>query len=411
MPVPSSTRRTSLSALLLYTAFIVYQSLAQGGAWMCTGAVLEVGARISRSDMLANVVAYVPLGVLLVLAATRPWVGPSGRPPLMRVLATVVGATVAIGLLSLGMELVQACQAARVSSLYDLIANVTGGALGVGAGLALRAAPTLLGPRPTSSVSTPDVRLRLLTAAVALGWVVSQTMPWVFAVDVGTVRSNLSFLRHWADGAPLDAWRLLRHAGAWAAVGCACRLLARGRMPSLAAFVLTGGVSLALQLLLDANAPLSFEELAGMTVAGLVIASSLLVSGEVCHTRRWASALLLGAAVAVAAYELRPVPGAAVHTFSWFPRVGLGGLLGAIDYALLFGWFGLAAVVAARWADADGHPHARRRWPAGAILVTFLLEAAQTGIPGRGPDLSAPLFTVLAVLLAAAVLADGRGDG
>ena len=411
MPVPSSARRTSLFALLLYTAFIVYQSLAQGGAWMCTGAVLEVGARISRSDMLANVVAYVPLGLLLVLAATRAWVGPSGRPPLVRVLATVVGATVAIGLLSLGMELVQACQAARVSSLYDLIANVTGGALGVGAGLALRAAPTLLGPRLTSSVSTPDVRLRLLTAAVALGWVVSQTMPWVFAVDVGTVRSNLSFLRHWADGAPLDAWRLLRHAGAWGAVGCACRLLARGRMPSLAAFVLTAGVSLALQLLLDAHAPLSFEELAGMTVAGVVIVASVLVSSEACHTRRWASALLLGAAVAVAAYELRPVPGAAVHTFSWFPRVGLGGLLGAIDYALLFGWFGLAAVVAARWAAADGHTHARRRWPAGAILATFLLEVAQTGIPGRGPDLSAPLFTVLAALLAAAVLADGRGDG
>ena len=377
MPVPSSARRTSLFALLLYTAFIVYQSLAQGGAWACTGAVLEVGARISRSDMLANVVAYVPLGLLLVLAATRAWVGPSGRPPLVRVLATVVGATVAIGLLSLGMELVQACQAARVSSLYDLIANVTGGALGVGAGLALRAAPTLLGPRLTSSVSTPDVRLRLLTAAVALGWVVSQTMPWVFAVDVGTVRSNLSFLRHWADGAPLDAWRLLRHAGAWGAVGCACRLLARGRMPSLAAFVLTAGVSLALQLLLDAHAPLSFEELAGMTVAGVVIVASVLVSSEACHTRRWASALLLG----------------------------------AIDYALLFGWFGLAAVVAARWADADGHTPARRRWPAGAILVTFLLEVAQTAIPGRGPDLSAPLFTVLAVLLTAAVLADGRGDG
>ena len=62
---------------------------------------------------------------------------------------------------------------------------------------------------------------------------------------------------------------------------------------------------------------------------------------------------------------------------------------------------------------ADNKPYTTQL-QAGLGLVNetkSLLEVAQTGIPGRGPDLSAPLFTVLAALLAAAVLADGRGDG
>ncbi len=43
-------------------------------------------------------------------------------------LVTTLGGIAAVALLSLSMELVQACQAKRVSSVYDLIANVTGGA-------------------------------------------------------------------------------------------------------------------------------------------------------------------------------------------------------------------------------------------------------------------------------------------
>ncbi len=111
-------------------------------------------------------------------------------------------------------------------------------------------------------------------------------------------------------------------------------------------------------------------------------------------------ALFGGALLTVAAYQLRPDPSAVAtaQSFSVWPRVGLGGLLGALDYALLFGWFGLAAVVAGRWGDIAGYRRARRLWPALGILAMLALEIMQMWIPGRGPDVSAPLFTLLAVL-------------
>jgi hypothetical protein len=66
-------------------------------------------------------------------------------------------------------------------------------------------------------------------------------------------------------------------------------------------------------------------------------------------------------------------------------------------------------VAAAHWADGAGDRRARRLWPAVAVVATLVLEVAQTRIPGRGPDVSAPLFTLLAVLGATAALKDGRG--
>jgi len=402
VPGDSSSRRTSALALLLYTTFIVYQSLAHGGAWRCTGAVLEWGARVSRSDMLANIVAYVPLGLLLVLATTSR----SGALP--RLMVTMLGGIAAVALLSVSMELVQSCQASRVSSVYDLMANVTGGLVGVSGGLLFRWASAGTGLVASHHGAASDRRLRLLTVAVVGAWVASQTVPWVFAVDLGTLRSNLSFLRHWSDGPPLDPWRVLRHAGAWVAVACACRLAAPDRWVAGAGLALTVGVSLVLQVLMDARSPLSLEELGGMVVAAMLVLPPLARAGGESLRRRWAAGLLLGAMVTVAAYELRPEPGAATQAFSWWPQVGLGGLRGALDYALLFGWFGLAAVVAAHWAHAGGHRHARRAWPVAAVLLTLVLEVMQTRIPGRGPDLSAPLFTVLAVLAGTALLGDAR---
>ena len=124
---------------------------------------------------------------------------------------------------------------------------------------------------------TSDGWLRALTALVAGAWVVSQTMPWVFSADVGTLRSNLSFLRHWSDGPPLDAWNALRHAGAWVAVACACRLVAPSARLAAAGFVFTGGVSLLLQMLMDARTPLSFEELIGMGISAAFVLPLMLL--------------------------------------------------------------------------------------------------------------------------------------
>jgi VanZ family protein len=400
--VPQSmSRRLPLTVLLGYLAFVIYQSLAAGGAWQCGGALLSTTARLSRSDLLANVVAYVPLGVLFLLACTRP-----GQSWQRLVRAGVAGALCAAGL-SLAMELAQSCQPARVSSLYDSAANVGGAVIGLGLGVLLRVAPAVGAAAGTAWARDADARLRLLAVAVSAGWIVSQTMPWVFAVDVGTVRSNLSFLRRLGDGLSLDAWHIVRHAGAWAAIACAWRLAVDDRRLAAGAVVLTGVVSLWLQVLLDSGSPLSFEELAGMGIA-MGVALPLVFRGLRGRAGLWARGLFWCALVSVAAYQLRPDPfaPAATQAFSLWPRVGLGSLKGAIDYALLFGWFGLATAAAAHWAARAGSTRARTLWPGLAVLTMLALEIAQTRIPGRGPDVSAPLFTLFAVLAVAAIVWD-----
>ena len=390
-------RRMAVLALLLYAAFIAYQSLADGGTWQCGGPVLSTHGRLSRSDLLANTVAYIPLGLLCVLVAIDRAADGWRRLP-----RGVAAGVLVPSALSLGLELLQSCQSNRMSGAYDWLANSFGALVGVTLALLLRSSAIVVPARAGHVPARPYASLRLFTALVAIAWIVSQTMPWVFSVDIGTMRSNLSFLRRWSHAPPLDAWHVVRHAGAWMALACACRLVARDARLAVAALIGTGGLSLSLQVLLEARTPLSFEELTGMACgAGLALPAMLLARHD-AHAGRWAVGLFCGALLVVGAYELRPEPSAiaATREFSWWPNVGLGSPLGALDYALLFGWFGLATVVAARWADVAGYRHARRGWPALAVLAMLAFEIAQTAIPGRGPDVSAPVFTLLAVLAA-----------
>jgi VanZ family protein len=385
--------RVAIVALLAYAAFVVYQTLAGGGTWACGGPVLALDARLSRTDLLANLVAYVPIGLLGVLAA-----GPRRR--VLSAMLVIAGAAA----LSLGLEVTQSCQSARVSSPYDWAANTCGATLGALAGLlaTTRAAGRLLSAGVGADAA--QARLRLLTIALAIGWVVSQTMPWVFSVDLGTLRSNLSFLKRWQGLATFDAWHVARHGAAWLAVAAAWRLALPTPARAALAAVATAAASVTLQLFLDARAPLSFDELLGLVLGGVTALALWPAGSGTGRSRVWGGLLALAAAGTVAAYELRPVPGADVQAFRWWPQVGLGGLRGALDYALLFGWSGAAVTVAAEWRARGGDRLARRAWPVAAILVMLALEAMQTGIPGRGPDVSAPLFTALAVVTTLALL-------
>jgi VanZ family protein len=391
-------------ALPAYAAFLVYQSLAAGGSWACRGPVLDITARISRTDLLANLLAYVPLGVLLVLAMSRRSAGDRSRTRSPLLVALVGAACVTV--LSTAMEVVQACQSARVSSIYDVLGNVAGGLAGILGGLALTTRVVV--PPLVAGAHDPWHRwLPSLTLAIVIAWIASQTLPWTFSVDVGTVRSNLSFLRRGFGLDALDGWRVLRHAAAWVAIACACHLLARDaarRAATIAAAVVS---SLVLQLLVDARAPLSIEELLGVVLAiVIVVPPSLLGAPAWTHPYPWAAGIFLGALASIAAYELEPAAGgAASGTFSLWPQVGLAGLRGAMDYAMLFAWFGLASVVAAEWASHDGSRRSPARWPAVAVAATLAFEIAQVWMPGRGADLSAPFFTLLAVLATRACLA------
>lgn len=395
----SSFRATlAVRALAAWVGFVVYESLAAGGVWGCDGAAWRVPAHVSRGDLLANIAAYVPVGALAVLA-----VGTGGRLAPLRAAACAIGLGLA---LSSAIELVQSCQRARVSSVIDVAANGAGAAAGaVGAVLLLAVAPTVFRDRTTR---WRGHRLPLVTLAVPVLWVMSQTLPWVFSLDVGVARANLSFLRHWAAPPYINAADLVRHAAAWVAIGCACRLVATTRWVSLS--LLTGVMagSVAAQVLTEAARPLSTSELGGMAAAWALLVPASLLRGRGTAVGPWATVLVGAALTSIIAFELAPAASGGTSAFQWWPQLGLGRPIDALDLGLLFGWYGVSVTVAAHWRDSASDGIARRWWPPLAVVAVLVLELAQMWVPGRGPEVSPPIITALAVAVTGASLKAGR---
>ncbi|MFP5405250.1 MAG: VanZ family protein, partial [Gammaproteobacteria bacterium] len=191
-------------ATVVYLLFIAYQSLAGGaGLAICALPLVQQGAHLSFSDGIANLVAYVPLGMLV---AARSGVR-NGRVPAA---AALITGFLAISAFSLAMETLQACLPGRVSSWYDWATNSAGGMAGLLA--------WTLGQRLMRVIAHRGVRGRrsasslFWPALLCLGaWLALYTAPWRFTFDVGTLRANLSFLGHLSEGLRIDPWRLARH--------------------------------------------------------------------------------------------------------------------------------------------------------------------------------------------------------
>ncbi|HEY0878558.1 MAG TPA: VanZ family protein [Zeimonas sp.] len=374
-------RRFALAgALVLYLAFLAYQSLAGGSPRLCERPLADPGSGWYGSDALANLVAYVPAGLLAgALAASFGRFG-------ARILAWLL-----LTGFSLSMELVQACLSERVSSWVDAATNSAGSAFGL---VALPFAIPLLHRLASHDLRRGRVDAQFALAAwlVVGAWIASSTAPWRFTFDVGTVRSNLSFLRL----APsLDAWDVVRHAFAWMTVAVALRALFAGRLRASIALVAALALSLGAQAFLEWRA-LSWSELAGAAL-GVFVALVLLVPAANGPLARIVSVLAL---VSVAAYELAPgrAGWGAGDAFSWWPLIGRGHLLAALDFALYFCWFAFVPVLALRWK----HARAPAAIASGsfAVAALFALEVAQRWIPGRTADTSPALIGALAFAVA-----------
>jgi len=374
-------RRLALGgALALYLAFLAYQSLAGGAPKPCATPLADPGNGWYGGDALANVVAYVPAGLLAaalaasfagVLARALAWLAPVG--------------------FSFLMELSQACLSGRVSSWVDWATNSVGATLGFAA---LPLVVPLLQRLPGRAGARAGAALPVLLAAwlVVAAWLASSTAPWRFTFDVGTVRANLAFLRVVPS---LDAWSVARHAFAWMSVAAALRALVADRLRASMALLLAIAVSLAAQGLLEWRA-LSWSELAGMAL-GAFVALVLLVPAADGRLARLAPVL---AFVSIGAYELAPGRSGwgTGSAFSWWPLVGRGHPLAALDFALYFCWFAFVLVLALRWT------HARTRAAIAlasfAVVAMLVLEAAQRAIPGRSADTSPALIVALAFVVA-----------
>jgi VanZ family protein len=406
--VRTTERRVALAgALALYLAFVAYQSLASGpeslasgpeslasgpeslaaaaSAWFAGNPAKACAAPLavgwwSGGDALANLVAYVPAG-LLAAAFAASYQGTAVR----------VVAWLAIVMFSLSMELAQACLGDRVSSWIDWAMNSAGATLGF---VALPLASALLHRLPGRAGRSAHVAAPVTFAAwlVVGTWLACATAPWRFTFDVGIVRANLSFLR---AAASFDPWHVAEHAFGWMAVAVALRALVAPRLRASAALVATIALALAAQALLEWRA-LSWSELAGIAL-GASVSLVLLVPAADGRLARIVPALAL---VSVFAYELAPghVGWGTGERFSWWPLVGRGHPLPALEFALYFCWFAFVLVLALRWAGA----RARSAAALGslAVLALLALEFAQRAIPGRSADTSPALIVALAFVVA-----------
>src|SRR5512134_2003381 len=148
-------------ALILYVSLYPFR-LDTGGPTALQALGLLTWARASRTDMLNNVLLYVPLGFCVALIVEPRW----GR------VAALAVATLAGAVLSLTMELVQASIAPRVPSLTDLTLNTAGTAVGALAGSAWHAFGTRMTPnRP------PVNRSRAVAAGIVLLWILMRLWP------------------------------------------------------------------------------------------------------------------------------------------------------------------------------------------------------------------------------------------
>ncbi len=144
MPRPASAagapRGSLLAKLLLgvYIALVAYASLFPFAGWrdpQISAFAFLVAAwprYVTAFDVVANVVGYLPLGLLCALAG-YPWL--RGKP------ALIVGALLGASL-SLGLEAAQSFLPTRFASNIDLLCNTAGALLG--AALGARYAPLVL---------------------------------------------------------------------------------------------------------------------------------------------------------------------------------------------------------------------------------------------------------------------------
>ncbi|MGH7316443.1 MAG: VanZ family protein, partial [Candidatus Rokuibacteriota bacterium] len=232
-------RRLSLVLLGLYVVFVVYGSLFPFHFEYDPDALDRVlypsPRRVSRTDVVANVLLGAPLGALMV------WSGIVGRPGALRVVSV---ALVAAGL-GAAVELGQAFVPGRVSSRLDVVAQVIGSLAGLlGARLVLARSWQPIAPR----LAIPRHRRPLLVGLLALAAVLAADAlyPFMVTLDVSTVWGNVKSGQWRPFGTfARDGWPdvLVEKLFAYAAVAAVARALLDARRPGVAGLLAWAGAT------------------------------------------------------------------------------------------------------------------------------------------------------------------------
>lgn len=367
----SETRFLILTALVV--AVIAYGSLypfapqvpAEGSGALATLLRSWGTMPSSRSDFVANILLYMPLG----------WFGILSMPPrigvAIRFLLIVIGGT----LLSLTMELAQYYDAGRVTSFDDVYSNVlgtmTGGLVGINLGGRWRV-PLIA-----------ELSARPIPAVLMAAWAGYRLYPYVPAIGLH---------KYWTAVKPLlfdpdfSLGALYRHAAIWLAAFMLLALLSGTRRPVLLALLFCAAALAARVMIVDTV--LSAAELAG-AAAALCLWPLLLAMPP----RRRAATLFLLLGGAVILDRLQPfqfLP--AARDFGWVPfRSLMTGAIGANIVAFCEKTF-LYGTLLYLFTEAGG------RLRSAVVIVGGMVFAAswiQTYLPGRSAEITDTLIVLL----------------
>jgi VanZ family protein len=383
----------------LYCTLVMYGTLFPIDEWQApifgwTNPITQPWPdQASRADVTINLLAYVPLGLFMVL-----WL----RHRLGLIAAVVVASLFGCGL-SFTLELLQSALPSRVPSRLDWAANTAGTLFGTVFAIAFD-------PRIPTSQRLQELRRDWFApgalvnlALTILGlWALTQAAPFVPSFDWSNLKSGLkplgNTLRH------PETFRLLD------ALGLGLNVLALGLMARMAAIKPIAWPFLLFTLaVLLLKVPVVGRQLTLEALVGWLGAMTVLF---VVPLRRAASRTIGVGAALLAAYALaqfKPGDTPTTYPVNWIPFKGQVGTLAGMSDILETLWPFMALALAIRWLT----PWSWRRtaWLGGGLAIaalTFALEWMQQSIPGRFADITD-------VLLAAAgwtlpwLLTDTRG--
>jgi VanZ family protein len=383
----------ALAACLLYVLCVVYGSLFPFTGWTTEDvrpfAFLwaSLPRRLPTADVITNVLAYMPLGLLAFRSFDRR----------KSVWSALVAATTCGAVLSLLVEVAQQYLPGRVASTSDLVANTLGASIGGALATVLRAdhvaGASLLQWRRRWFTEGRGIDLGI--AAIGL-WALSQLTPLVPSLDIGNLRQGV---------APL--WQTWQHPGNFNFAQCSVYMLGIAGLALLVQVIGRPGKPIVqlffgfVAAVLALKVPVISRQLSAEALVGAAAAAVLALPLRGLAPR-WAAAI--GALLVLGAFtvdELRASTGTTYHAFSWVPfRAQMENTL--IGIASILDTLWPSATLASLALVATSKRHHALVAVVGAIglaAVAFGLEWQQQYRPGRVGDVTTVVLMTATWLL------------
>ena len=346
--------------LVVYGSLFPFHYESHQPEWADLLLLLQPGSEHhSKSDLIGNVLLFVPYGFLIGLQRIHRRTG----------LALLAGAA-----LALLVQYLQYWFPDRDPSGLDAVLNGAGMLLGLA--LERLATPLLRGWMDST---LPRPHLVLMSSGLMLLWLLDRWFPLVPTLDVQNLKDDLKPLLDWSQIGAVD---VLRHLAGWLVFLRLARysLLQRLGWPALWMLCV---MLVALEPLFQSNT-IGPDNLVGVTLA--LVLAPLLSRGPVSLAL---IAVIL--ALTIAASALMPFSFAWQGGFGWVPLASslTGDPLTAIPPLIeKTYWYG-SLVFMLRYL---GVSHRRTCWMTGVMLLG--LELMQQWTPGHTPEVTDPLLAL-----------------